>query len=378
MKHLITLVLVCFVATMAMAAAETFQSGDLSYTITSGTEPYTVEVTKADSYKSLKDVVIPESVENNGKTYSVTSIGQYAFAYCNSLTSVTIPNSVTSIGDEAFKYVGNIVYNGTNDYAARTLNGTIDGDFICADAEKTQLSVYIGKSANVVIPDNVTTIENLAFLNNESVETLVVPASVTVIKDNAIIQCFNTIYCEVSAKPDTWKKNGFNTSAKVIWGAVKNITLTANNDAFGTVEGAGKVGLNTKATLTATAAEGYHFAKWSNGATDATITITVVSDTTLTAEFAANENQGGNNQGDIQGDVKPAVAENAADAISIYAYQNIIVVENADAEIYVFDVMGRLIARENTTTNIAEIPMPNAGIYIVKVGAKAQRVSISL
>ena len=34
---------------------------------------------------------------------SVTSIGSYAFAYCTSLTSITIPNSVTSLGVYAFK-----------------------------------------------------------------------------------------------------------------------------------------------------------------------------------------------------------------------------------------------------------------------------------
>ena len=33
---------------------------------------------------------------------SVTSIGNYAFASCSALTSITIPNSVTSIGAEAF------------------------------------------------------------------------------------------------------------------------------------------------------------------------------------------------------------------------------------------------------------------------------------
>ena len=42
-----------------------------------------------------KDVVIPDGV---------TSIGDSAFSYCNSLTSITIPDSVTSIGDEAFEY----------------------------------------------------------------------------------------------------------------------------------------------------------------------------------------------------------------------------------------------------------------------------------
>ena len=35
---------------------------------------------------------------------SVTSIGEYAFSHCTSLTSVTIPNSVTSIVEHAFSY----------------------------------------------------------------------------------------------------------------------------------------------------------------------------------------------------------------------------------------------------------------------------------
>lgn len=42
---------------------------------------------------NLASIVIPNSV---------TSIGEVAFAYCNSLTSIIIPESVTSIGDMAF------------------------------------------------------------------------------------------------------------------------------------------------------------------------------------------------------------------------------------------------------------------------------------
>ena len=61
---------------------------------------------KGDSYNSsneyIGDVVIPSSVDYNGTTYSVTSIGNYAFRNCSSLTSIEIPNSVKGIGAKAF------------------------------------------------------------------------------------------------------------------------------------------------------------------------------------------------------------------------------------------------------------------------------------
>ena len=48
------------------------------------------------------EINIPSSVTDNGITYSVTSIGDYAFMSCSSLTSITLPNSVTSMGGGAF------------------------------------------------------------------------------------------------------------------------------------------------------------------------------------------------------------------------------------------------------------------------------------
>ena len=65
----------------------------------SGTEATVI----SSSSKYSGNVVIPESVTYNGKTYSVTSIGGYAFYGCWGLTSITIPNSVTSIWDDAFR-----------------------------------------------------------------------------------------------------------------------------------------------------------------------------------------------------------------------------------------------------------------------------------
>ena len=61
----------------------------------------TAEVTSGEE-KYSAEVVIPSSITVEGQEYPVTSIGETAFRYCSSLTSITIPNSVRSIGESAF------------------------------------------------------------------------------------------------------------------------------------------------------------------------------------------------------------------------------------------------------------------------------------
>ena len=87
-----------------------FKVGKLDYNITSAT---TVEVTSQEywtedgkmyNYHKLTTAIIPSTVTYNGKTYSVTRIGEGAFMECNWLKSVTIPNSVTSIESSAFYF----------------------------------------------------------------------------------------------------------------------------------------------------------------------------------------------------------------------------------------------------------------------------------
>ncbi len=177
---------------------------------------------------------------------SVTSIGEYAFYQCSSLTSVTIPNSVTSIGEAAF-------YN-------------------CSGLT----SVTIGNS--------VTSIGYEAFWGCSSLTSVTIPNSVTSIRYGAFNECssLTAIYVpcgEMERFKQMLSDSRINDHEPLPY----TITINATN---------GHVTYpQTKCDdmlLTANPNYGYHFTQWSDGNTDNPRTFELTRDTTFTAEFAKN------------------------------------------------------------------------------------------
>ena len=183
-----------------------FQSGDLYYNITSDT---TVEVTyqykwSYDNYAGLTTATIPETVTYNSTTYSVTSIGEYAFQYCSSsLTSVTIGNSVTNIGFGAFRNcfsltsvtIGNsvtsirdYVFDECSSLTSVTLNSN---DIVSKEYTKTLNMHHIFGShvEEYVIGDSVTSIGDYAFYDCSSLTSVTIGNSVTSIGGSAFYHC---------------------------------------------------------------------------------------------------------------------------------------------------------------------------------------------
>lgn len=96
-----------FAAEPENAAATTFtvtepdNDGKDTYTFTLLADG-TVELTKFSTTASAAYAEIPSTVTSTEKSYSVTSIGDSAFAYNVNLETVTLPDSIISIGTGAF------------------------------------------------------------------------------------------------------------------------------------------------------------------------------------------------------------------------------------------------------------------------------------
>ena len=220
-KHLLLL----FAALLPLvASAEKVKIDGIWYNLTAETRE--AEVTfKGDSYDSYWDeypgsITIPATVTYGGVTYSVTSIGNEAFADCSSLTAITIPEGVTSIGGWAFAdcssltaitipegvtSIGDYVFQGCSSLTAITLPESVTSigfeafrycsslTAITIPEGVTSIGVsafsYCSSLTSITIPESVTSIGSWAFWNCSSLTSITIPESVTSIGEWAFCAC---------------------------------------------------------------------------------------------------------------------------------------------------------------------------------------------
>ncbi|MCM1533088.1 MAG: leucine-rich repeat protein [Corallococcus sp.] len=230
----------------------------------------------SDAFKNctnLTSVTIPDSV---------TSIGNYAFSGCSSLTSVTIPNSATSIGEYAFYACSNLQYN---EYDNALYLGNSDNPYFalikakntsittCSVNENTKTiasSAFssCSKLTGVTIPDSVQTVASYAFsscsklakvnytgtiadwcnisfgyysanplyyahnlyINDELVTELVIPNTVTEIKDYTFYGCTSITSAIIPDSITSIGKNAFFGCSNLQYNEYVNALYLGNND----------------------------------------------------------------------------------------------------------------------------------------------------
>ena len=199
----------------ATASAHDFEVDGIFYNENS--DGTTVSVTyKGDTYNSYTNeytgaVVIPASVTYSGKTYSVTAIGNSAFYRCSGLTSVVIPNSVTQIDTDAFykcsgltsveipNSVTSIGKNAFWDCSSLTKVNITDLESWCKIGFETTNSnplnyahrLYLNGVivTDLKIPNSITAIGKAAFCGCSCLKSVTIPNSVTSIGSSAFNGC---------------------------------------------------------------------------------------------------------------------------------------------------------------------------------------------
>ena len=218
----------------------------------------------AFGYYGITSINIPDGVTSIGycafyncsnlKTVSIsknsqlTTIGRKAFNGCSSLTSIYIPSSVATIKHGAFENCSSlticcevpstpngwdsswnfpcpVVWSSNGQY--REYSGFIYG--VCTDSEGNPyitIAGYTGSSTNVVIPSSINVdgedipikaIACNAFRNNDTITSVTIPNSVTIIGNSAFRDCpYLTIYCEASSEPSGWDSS-WNWGCPAVW-----------------------------------------------------------------------------------------------------------------------------------------------------------------
>ncbi|MGN0208450.1 MAG: leucine-rich repeat protein, partial [Paludibacteraceae bacterium] len=294
----------------------------------------------------------------------LTSIGNYAFYLCSSLTSITLPNSVTSIGYKAFDNCSSL----TSIILPNSVT-SIGGDAFWNCYSLTSITIpnsvtsiggrafqYCSALTSVTLGNSVTSIEGDAFADCSALTSITIPNSVTSIGGNAFSSCAQvTVECTT---PPTIAGGTFKSDASIcipcsaldtylqaaIWqfldlkGLSHTINLSATEGGKATIT-ATDCDANT-ATIKAVADNLYQFSQWSDGNTDNPRTLTLTQDTTLQAKFGPSPSysvtlrgnsilgyfQYFNEKGDIDkmwfNDGSEIIKITVPEGLSVYFYEN--------------------------------------------------------
>ena len=202
----------CLLLTSLRAFGYDFESGGIYYNInpdgvsvsvTYQMVEYDIEGFPSYSSDYQGDVAIPATVNYRGKTYTVVSIGKYAFS--NSFVSnVSIPPTVTSIGIDAFWNCRRLYSVSIPNSVTEIENGAFYSCTVLRNITLPEGLTTIRKSVFencgltcIEFPRSVTTIQTAAFFGS-GLTSIYIPSTITEIESMAFSFCTDLAYISVS------------------------------------------------------------------------------------------------------------------------------------------------------------------------------------
>ena len=199
---------------------------------------------------NLTSIIIPNTV---------ISIGGWAFEYCQSLTSLTIPNSVKYIGEAAFAdcpYTSVRMGNGVISIEKDAFGGcsnlkkvivpdmsawcAIDFKDVESNPLKNGCSLYSDENTEITdltIPSDVTSICNYAFAGCTSLTSVTIPNRLTSVGDQAFFDCRGLLTVNILAEELSIGSSAFVNcfSVKDVYCYTESSNIEWDGDGFGGV-----------------------------------------------------------------------------------------------------------------------------------------------
>ena len=159
--------------------------------------PTAIETLWEGYEKPVGDVVIPSIVAYNGQNYPVLDVGRCAFAYCDEITNVTVPEGVLRLGNATF-------YECPRLQSVELPQTIIEWETHTFQGDSALVSVNIPEGITTIpyrtfnrcvslqsvnIPEGVTVIDIMAFCYCASLQSINIPEGVTSIGEWAFFDC---------------------------------------------------------------------------------------------------------------------------------------------------------------------------------------------
>lgn len=173
-------------------------------------------------------------------TNTTTHIGNYAFANCSSIMTITLPEGIEHIGHHAFENIGLssltipstvAIIDSCAFYECGKLSSVTIADATCTIGE----AAFMGCSSlkNIDLGDSVTAIDKSAFALCSALQSVIIPNSVTNIGNFAFSHCDTLASATFGNSLISIGNDAFSNCRNLAKAVIPNSTLTIGDWAFG-------------------------------------------------------------------------------------------------------------------------------------------------